>query len=103
MRLVYDSGALIAAERGSADLLALQRWAHRTSGPPMVPAAVLGQVWRGTARQPRISRLLAGCLVVPLDAAAAREGGVLCGMAGTSDIVDAVVATLAARCDAGIV
>jgi predicted nucleic acid-binding protein len=103
VELVYDAGALIGAERGSADLLALHDDALRANVMPMVPAAVLGQVWRGRSRQARLSRLLAGCLVLPLDEATAREGGVLCGRAGTSDIVDAVVVVLAGRYHAGVV
>jgi hypothetical protein len=103
VELVYDAGALIAAERGSPDLLALHDEALRQGVAPMVPAAVLGQVWRGSPRQARLSRLLVGCQVVPLDEATARAGGVLCGKAGTSDIVDATVIVLAARHHAGAV
>lgn len=56
-----------------------------------VPAAVVSQVWRGSARQARLSRALAGCLIASFDAVA-RPAGVLCGHAGTSDVVDASVA-----------
>lgn len=69
----------------------------------MVPVAVLGQVWRGTARQASLSRVLTGCVAVPLDESTAREGGVLCGRAATADIVDAVVVVLAVRHRAGVV
>lgn len=103
MDLVYDAGALIAAEHRSAELLALHDEALRRGVLPMVPVAVLGQVWRGTARQAPLSRVLAGCVAVPLDEDTARQGGVLCGRAGTADIVDAVVVVLAARYRAGVV
>lgn len=103
MELVYDAAALIGAERNSVDLLALHEAALRAGVLPMVPAAVLGQVWRGTSRQARLSRLLTGCQVLPLDEITAREGGVLCGKAKTSDIVDAVVVVLASRYHAGVV
>jgi predicted nucleic acid-binding protein len=103
VELVYDAGALIGAERGSVDLLALHDAALRAGVLPMVPVAVLGQVWRGTSRQARLSRLLAGCQVLPLDETTAREGGVLCGRANTADIVDAVVVVLASRYHAGVV
>jgi hypothetical protein len=49
VELVYDAGALIGAERNSVDLLALHDAALRAGVLPMVPAAVLGQVWRGNA------------------------------------------------------
>jgi hypothetical protein len=103
VELVYDAGALIGAERGSVDLLALHDAALRAGVLPMVPAAVLGQVWRGRSRQVRLSRLLAGCQVLPLDETTAREGGVLCGRAKMPDIVDAVVVVLASRYHAGVI
>ena len=59
-----------------------------------VPAAVVAQVWRGSARQARLSRALAGCDTASFDDVA-RAAGVLCGQAGTSDVVDASVAVVA--------
>lgn len=103
MEIVYDSGALIAAERGSKAMADLHEQALRARVLPVVPAAVLGQVWRGTHRQARLSRLLAGCQVLALDERMAREGGVLCGHAGTRDIIDAVVVVVAIHLGAGVV
>jgi hypothetical protein len=60
-------------------------------------------VWRGSSRHARLSRLLAGCQVLPPDEITAREGGLLCGRAKTPDIVDAVVVVLAGRYHAGVV
>lgn len=59
-----------------------------------VPAGVVAQAWRGGARQARVARLLASPEVsVPvLDDLAARAVGVLCGLSGHSDVVDAQVA-----------
>lgn len=58
-----------------------------------VPAGVLGQTWRGTARQARLARFLRlpHVEVVPLDEPGARAAGVLCGRAGTDDVIDASV------------
>ncbi len=56
-----------------------------------VPAAVVAQVWRGSIRQARLARALSGCVVASFDDVA-RAAGVLCGKAGTSDVVDASVA-----------
>jgi predicted nucleic acid-binding protein len=103
VEIIYDAGALIAAERGSGAMAHLHAEALRGEALPVVPAAVLGQVWRGRPRQARLSRLLAGCQIVPLDEHLAREGGVLCGLAGTADIVDAVVVVLALHLGAGVV
>jgi len=62
-----------------------------------VPAGVLAQVWRGGARQQPLAALLSEPFVevVPLDEAAAKAAGELCGRQGTDDIVDASVALCA--------
>lgn len=108
MRLVYDAGALIAAERRMSSMLALhcrvlQSPARGSARTPVVPTIVLGQVWRGTARQASLSAMLAGCEISPLDEITARQGGQLCGHAGTADLADAVVVVLARRLGAGVV
>ena len=106
MSLVLDAGALIAierADRGTAALIEVARRDHRTV---VVPAAVVGQVWRGgEGRQARLARLLTarGVVVEPLTDAGSRAAGVLCGAAGTSDVVDASVVLAARRHDATVV
>jgi hypothetical protein len=92
--IVYDAGALVAAERNVRRVWALHDAALRRDVTPLVPAAVLGQVWRG-GPQAGLSRFLAGCVVVPLDESLARAAGALCGQAGTSDVVDASIVVLA--------
>jgi hypothetical protein len=58
-----------------------------------VPAGVVAQAWRGSSRQARLARFLAidAVSVVVLDEPEARAAGVLCGNAGTADVVDASV------------
>lgn len=58
-----------------------------------VPAGALGQVWRDGARQVRLVRLLASPRVGidALDARRAKEAGALCGLRGTTDVIDASV------------
>jgi len=99
MGITYDSGALIAAERGSRELWALHRRSLERGDVPTVPSGVLGQAWRG-GPQAQMSRLLAGCRVEDLNEARARSAGAACGSAGSSDVVDAsVVVGAAARGD----
>ena len=89
----FDAGALIAFERGhsAATLLVADLLSRRAR--IAVPAGVLAQVWRDRARQVRLARLVADPLVevVPLDEPTARAAGVLCGLTGTRDVVDASV------------
>lgn len=100
--IVYDAGALVAAERSTRSIWALHDAALRRDVTPLVPAGVLAQVWRG-GPQPQLSRLLSGCRVASLDESLARAAGTLCGQAGTSDVVDASVVVLAQAMRAAIV
>ncbi len=88
--ITYDTGALIAAERGDRRLWALHRRALERGMVPTVPAGVLGQAWRG-GPQAQMSRLLAGCRVEALDEARARSAGAACGASATADVIDASV------------
>lgn len=92
--IIYDAGALVAAERNVRSLWALHDAALRRDVSPLVPAGVLAQVWRG-GPQVNLSRLLAGCTVSSMGETVARAAGTLCGQAGTRDVVDASVVVLA--------
>lgn len=102
MALTYDTGALIAAERGSRALWALHRRSLERGEVPTVPSGVLAQAWRG-GPQAQMSRLLRGCRIEDLNEARARSAGAAgaaCGASGTSDVVDAsVVVGASARGD----
>ena len=93
--VTYDTGALVAAERGDRAVWALHRRALERGLRPTVPAGVLGQAWRG-GPQAELSRLLKGCRIEPLDELRARTAGAACAQAGTADPVDASVAVGAA-------
>jgi hypothetical protein len=95
--VTYDSGALIAAERGERRVWARHRALLLHRFVPVVPAPVLAQCWRGTHRQAQLARFLAGCEIEPLNDAYARATGLLIGRAGTADIVDACVVESALR------
>ncbi len=99
---VYDTGALVAAERRSWRLWGLHDEVMAVGRYPLVPAAVLGQAWRGGPQQ-QLSRALRGCVVVPDTEELARAAGAACAAVGTSDIVDALVVVLAVRHQAVIV
>jgi PIN domain-containing protein len=88
-----DTGALIAYERGRRRVVVLVARAVERRETLAVPAGVLGQVWRDGTRQVRLARLIASdsVEVVSLDDAAARAAGQLCGLSGTSDVIDASV------------
>ena len=94
--LVLDTGALIALDRNDRTVWAMLRNAADDSAQVSVPAGVIAQAWRDGSRQALLARALTDCDEVPLEGALARVTGLLCGRAGTADIVDASVALVAA-------
>jgi hypothetical protein len=97
MGVTYDTGALVAADRGERRMWARHRALLTTREVPTVPAPVVAQAWRGGRRQALLARLLVGCDIEVLDDDQARSVGSLAGRAGTTDIVDACVAEGALR------
>jgi hypothetical protein len=97
MGVTYDTGALVAADRGERRQWSRHRALLARREVPTVPTPVLAQAWRGGSRQALLSRLLAGCDTEALDDARARAAGTLAARAGTSDIVDACVVEGALR------
>lgn len=92
--VVYDAGALIAADRSDREFWADHRVRLEDDVVPVVPAPVVVQVSR-SPKQAQLRRLLRGCDVVELDEEDAHAAGELLGRAGSSDVVDAVVAQAA--------
>lgn len=88
--VVYDTGALLAAERHDDNMWNLHRRLLAQGVEPVVPSAVLAQAWRG-GPQAQLSRLLKGCVIEALAENAAREVGRLLAVNRTSDVVDAAV------------
>ena len=99
MTLVLDAGALIAIERRERATIARLVRAHEEAEPVRTSAAVVAQVIRSRARQVTLERVLAGIEEEPLDSEAARLVGHLLASSGTSDVVDAALALLAAPGD----
>jgi hypothetical protein len=97
MAVTYDTGALIAADRGERRMWLRHRALLQCREVPTVPAPVLAQGWRGGARQALLARLLAGCEVESLQERRARAVGALAARASTADVVDATVVEGAVR------
>jgi hypothetical protein len=99
MGVTYDTGALIAADRSERRMWARHRALLGRREVPTVPAPVVAQAWRGSAKQVQLARLLTGCNVEALDDRQARSVGALAARAATADIVDACVVEGALRRD----
>src|SRR6185437_2258412 len=93
--VTYDTGALIAADRGERRLWARHRALLARREVPTVPAPVVAQSWRGGGRQALLARLLAGCDVEALDDDQARSVGSLaaCAVEGAMRRHDLVVSS----------
>ena len=100
MRLILDAGAFVALERGSREVRTIMQDGIRQGSLPRTHGGVVGQVWRGGARQASLARGLRGVEVAPLDDALGREAGRLLAAAGTIDVIDAAVVLLAEDGDA---
>jgi predicted nucleic acid-binding protein len=93
--LVLDTGALVALERDERPMWVRLKAAQIEGDLPRTHAGVLGQVWRGSARQARLSQALEGIDVHPLDEPLGRAAGRLLAAAGLADVIDAAVVLLA--------
>ncbi len=93
--LTYDTGMLVAAERGDRRAWALHRRALERGVLPTVATIVVVEAWRGSAN---LGRLLQGCHVEALTPPHARAAGVLLGRCSvTVGAPDAVVVEGALR------
>lgn len=99
MTLVLDAGAFIAVERDDRRVMALLAREQRAGRTPVTHGGVVGQVWRGDAKQARVGRLLAGVFVVPVDEELGRAAGALLARAGASDVIDAALVLLTSEGD----
>lgn len=101
MTVVYDAGALIAADRSERDVWADHRARLELGLTPVTTAPVVAQVSR-SRRQAQLRRFLRGCEVVPFDEKVAHEVGVLAGQVGVADVVDVHVVLVAYRRGLGV-
>ncbi len=100
--VVYDAAVLVAADRDRRSVWAEHRVRLEAGLLPVVPASVVVQVSRSPT-QVQLRRLLRGCEVVSLTEQRAHSAGRLLSRVGSRDVVDAVVADMAAELRADVV
>ncbi len=98
--VVYDAGALIAADRNDRRFWAEHRARLEMGIVPCVPSPIVAQVSRSPKQAP-FRQLLRGCEVLSLDESDAHRVGALLAKSKTGDISDAavVVAAIPIRAD----
>lgn len=98
--LVLDDGAFVAVDRADRAMLARLRMAQQAGLELRSTGVVITQVWRDPAgRQANLARLLKSVDVKAIGERLGRAAGVLLGMAGAKDAVDASVVAVSATGD----
>ncbi len=98
--LVLDAGAFVAVERADRAMVARLRIAQQAGLELRTTAVVISQVWRDPGgRQANLARLLTAVDVKAVDERLGKKGGVLLGLAGAQDAVDASVVVVSATGD----
>jgi hypothetical protein len=96
MRLILDSGALLALERNDRPMWRRFKAALLEGAVPVTHGGVIGQVWRGRgSRQAPPARALAAVDVRPLDDSLGRAAGEILAATRRADVIDAAVVLLA--------
>ena len=98
--LVLDAGAFVAVDRADRTMIARLRAAQRGGLELRTTGIVIAQVWRDPGgRQAMLAQLLKSVDVRAVDQRLGRDAGVLLGLAGKQDAVDASVVAIAATGD----
>jgi hypothetical protein len=99
VKLVLDSGALVALERNDRAMWRRLKAALAAAEIPTSHGGVIGQVWHGGgAWHELLAMALQGVEVMPLSDALGRAAGELLARSGTSDVIAAALVLL---CDDG--
>jgi hypothetical protein len=84
-------------------MVALAEYAEKRGNGAVIPASVLGQVWRGGPKAARLAKLLEVTEVDALDEGRAKDIGARLGARGGSDVADGHVVCCAVEREAAIV
>jgi hypothetical protein len=94
--VVLDAGVFIGLEKRAPRVIELVRYWNEAGTKLVTSAGVVAEVWRGGRdKQAPLSFLLTRTEVVDLTGRVARALGLVLGLAGTSDPIDAHVVMLA--------
>jgi hypothetical protein len=95
VRLVLDTGALIALERNDRAMWRRITDARASREPPISHGGIVAQAWRGGARQALLAKSLSFIDVRSIDEALGRKTGALLAKSRTKDVVDAALVLIA--------
>ncbi len=96
MKLVLDTGALLALARDDRAMWRRLKGALVAEADLVTHGGVVGQAWRGRGpREALLARALRAVEVRPLDDALGRRAGRLLAASRTRDVIDAAIVILA--------
>jgi hypothetical protein len=96
VRLVLDSGALLALERNDRPMWRRLKAALLAGTVPAAHGGVVGQAWRGRGpRQALLAKALAAVDIRPLDDVLGRAAGELLAATRRTDVIDAAIVLVA--------
>jgi predicted nucleic acid-binding protein len=96
MRVILDTGALIALERNDRAMWQRLKQALQAREAPVSHGGIVGQAWRGRgSRQALLAKALDVIDIRPLDAGLGRAAGELLARAKQNDVIDAALVLLA--------
>jgi hypothetical protein len=96
VRIILDSGAIIASERNDPTVAAILKAARKNRTPILVPATVVAETWRGPSTHARTAHLFGSIDGFPaLNEQSARQVGALLALSKTGAIVDGNVVAVA--------
>jgi predicted nucleic acid-binding protein len=96
VRIILDSGAIIASERNDPTMAAILKAARKNRTPILVPATVVAETWRGPSTHARVAHLFGSVDGFPeLNEQSARHVGALLAISKTAAIVDGNVVAIA--------
>jgi hypothetical protein len=101
MRVLYDAGVLVAADRNDRSVWAEHRTRLEFGIVPVTTAPVVAQVSRSD-RQVQLRRFLRGCDVAAFTGDQAHPVGALLRTSATADVVDAHVVFVAGLTEATV-
>jgi predicted nucleic acid-binding protein len=100
--VVYDAGALVAAERSDRRLWADHRVRLELGIVAITTAPVVAQVSR-SGQQVQLRRFLRGCEVMPFESEQGHPVGILAGRSATDDVVDVHLVMVASQEGAAVI
>jgi len=100
VKIVLDSGALIALDRNDRAMWRRMKSAQLAGSVPVTHGGVVGQAWRtGGPRQALLARALDGVDIRSLDGSLGRAAGQLLARSGLADVIDAALVLLSEEGD----